>query len=43
MGEEKGNTVRSWADKNVNVRWKFTEDQVNLIYELIDFLEDEDK
>jgi len=22
MGEEKGNTAKSWADKNVNVRWE---------------------
>jgi len=36
MSEERGNTPREWADKNVNIRWKFTEDQTNLIYELID-------
>jgi len=36
MGEEKGNTPKSWADKNVNIRWKFTDDQKNLIYELIE-------
>lgn len=35
MSEEKGNTVKEWADKNVNIRWQFTEDQTNLIYELI--------
>lgn len=34
MGEEKGNTVKSWADKNVGVRWKFTKKQEELIYEL---------
>lgn len=36
MSEEKGNTPRSWADKNVNIRWKFTDEQEELIYELID-------
>lgn len=37
MSEEKGkNTPRQWADKNINVRWKFTPEQVNLIHEFID-------
>lgn len=36
VSEEKGNTPREWADKNVNVRWKFTDEQKNLIYDLID-------
>lgn len=35
MSEEKGGTPMEWADKNVNVRWKFTEDQVDLIYEVL--------
>jgi len=35
MSEEKGGHPRDWAKKNVNVRWKFTEDQEDLIYELI--------
>jgi len=35
MSEEKGNSPREWADKNVNKRWKFTDDQIELIYELI--------
>ena len=35
MSEEKGTNPKSWADKNVNVRWKFDEDQEKLIYELI--------
>ena len=35
MSEEKGNTPKSWADKNVDVRWKFTDAQKKLIYELI--------
>lgn len=36
MSEEKGNTPKEWADKNVNIRWKFTPQQSDLIYELID-------
>lgn len=35
MGEERGNTARAWADQNVNVRWRFTSDQVALIDRLI--------
>jgi hypothetical protein len=36
MSEEKGGTPKNWADKNVNVRWKFTDEQKDLIYELIE-------
>jgi len=36
MSEEKDGTPKSWADKNVNIRWKFTKEQKDLIYELID-------
>ena len=36
VSEERGNTPKSWADKNVNVRWKFTDDQKDLIHELIE-------
>lgn len=36
VSEERGNTPKSWADKNVGVRWEFSEDQKELIYELID-------
>ena len=35
VSEERGNTPKSWADKNVNKRWKFTDDQKDLIYEII--------
>lgn len=35
MAEEKGNTVKDWADKVVNKRWKFTDEQKDLIYDLI--------
>ena len=39
MSEEKGSKTKNWADKNVNVRWKFTEEQKDLIYEIIEALE----
>jgi hypothetical protein len=36
VSEEKNSSPKDWADKNVNVRWKFTAEQKELIYELID-------
>jgi len=36
MSEEKNSKPKGWADKNVNVRWKFTDEQKDLIYEIID-------
>lgn len=36
MSEEKNTNPKDWADKNVNVRWKFTNKQKDLIYELIE-------
>ena len=36
MSEEKDDNPKNWADKNVNVRWKFTDKQKDLIYELIE-------
>jgi hypothetical protein len=36
MSDEKKSNPKDWADKNVNVRWKFTDEQKDLIYELID-------
>jgi len=36
MSEELGtNSPKDWADKNINIRWKFTDDQVSFIYSLI--------
>lgn len=35
MSEEKGTKAQDWADKNVGVRWGFTDYQKSLIYELI--------
>jgi tRNA nucleotidyltransferase (CCA-adding enzyme) len=34
-------TPKKWADDNVNIRWKFTDTQKDLIYELIDAIWDE--
>jgi hypothetical protein len=36
MSEEKGTSIGSWVSKNVNVRWKFTPEQVALIDKLVD-------
>ena len=35
MSEEKNSKPRDWADRNVNKRWKFTDEQSDLIYEII--------
>jgi len=35
MSEEKGNTPQTWADKNVNIRWKFNDKQKELIYKIL--------
>lgn len=36
MAEEKNTNPKEWARNNVNVRWKFTKSQSDLIYELLD-------
>lgn len=36
MSEEKNNTPQSWAKKKINKRWKFNDDQVDLIYQILD-------
>jgi len=36
MSEEKGGTPREWAERNVNVRWQFTDEQVDIIFKIID-------
>ena len=41
MGLERGNTAKQWADDNVNLRWKFNDDQVFDIYNFISLLEDQ--
>lgn len=35
ISEELGTKPIDWAKKNINVRWKFTNDQADLIYDLI--------
>jgi len=35
---ELGTSAHDWATKNVNVRWNFTNRQINLIYELLDII-----
>jgi hypothetical protein len=35
MAEEKGTNPVEWAKKNINVRWRFNEDQILLIYKLL--------
>jgi len=36
MSEEKENTPKEWADKNIGVRWEFSPEQKELIYEAIE-------
>ena len=38
MSEERQTNPKNWADKNVNIRWKFTNKQKKLIYELIEMV-----
>ena len=39
MSEELGtNSPKDWADANINIRWKFTEQQTYLIYSLIEMV-----
>ena len=39
VGEEKGNTARKWADKQIGKRWPFNEENKKLIYDAIEWLE----
>lgn len=36
VSEERKTKPKDWADKNINVRWKFTDEQKKLIYDLIE-------
>lgn len=36
VSEERKTNPKDWADKNVNVRWKFNDHQKALIYELVE-------
>jgi hypothetical protein len=38
MSEEKGGNPKDWADKNVNIRWKFTDEQKEFIYSAIEIM-----
>ncbi len=38
MADERGTDPIKWADRTVNKRWKFTKNQVDLIYTLLDYL-----
>jgi len=38
MSEEKNTQVKDWIKKNVNIRWKFTPEQVALINKIADLL-----
>jgi hypothetical protein len=39
MSEELGDSLKGWADKNVGSKWKFDDDQKDLIYDLVKFIE----
>jgi len=43
MSEEKGGNPKEWAEKNVNIRWKFDKKQEDLIYELIEEIWEDNK
>ena len=36
MSEEKGTSITEWCENNINIRWKFTDEQVETIYELVE-------
>jgi hypothetical protein len=36
VSKERNNTPQAWGKKNINVRWKFSKDQEDLIYEMLD-------
>jgi hypothetical protein len=38
MAEEKKTDPYEWAKKNINKRWKFTKEQEDFVYDLIDKL-----
>ena len=39
MSREKGGSTKEWADDNVGKKWKFTDKQKDLIYDLISVFE----
>ncbi len=38
MSQERNNSPFDWAKQNINVRWKFTEQQMNFIYKCLKIL-----
>lgn len=40
VSEERGSSAKDWADKNIDIRWRFSHTQKTLIYGLIDKLSD---
>jgi hypothetical protein len=38
MSQELDNSLKKWADDNVGSKWKFTEEQTKLIYDLVELL-----
>ena len=36
MSDEKGTSPQEWAKKNINIRWRFTKEQENFIYKILD-------
>ena len=36
VSEERGTSPKKWADDNISIRWKFTKEHEDLIYELIE-------
>jgi len=43
MSQEKGTSLKDWADKTINNRWKFNDNQVKTLYELVEFFEDRER
>lgn len=43
MSQEVGGSTRSWADKNMARRWKFSPEQQELVYNMIEVLESGDR
>lgn len=39
ISQELGNSLKEWANKTVGKKWKFTKEQVDLIYKLIGIFE----
>jgi hypothetical protein len=35
-----GGSARQWADKNIGVRWKFDKAHADMIYNMIDWLDE---